>query len=135
MNTGGASGVYARLNMKNWKGKTRDGFLNEYSSSNYRMVYNKAELNRLDWYGFQEDAYGRVIDIGKHGRGTGFVRGIEKIKEGILHDNEVIFHHGLSLKNLSRIECKGQADQYYLKKSYRHWPYLTMTTDYHHHYF
>lgn len=91
--SGGSNGAFTRMFSK-------DSF--SVARGYVRVVIDKRQLNRLDWYGFSRDRYGKTSAIKKFFRGRqGFLN--EQLKRPSI-GNELVFRNGISSKHVLKIQ-------------------------------
>lgn len=110
--SGGSSSVFTRLVPK----KT-EGYFDDFASDHtYKIIIDKKELNRLDWYGFSDDSYGDIGEIASAFRGRSSFIAEQTAQEigvgqfgGAFSRNEVMFRNYVSTENVLRIEVSNDA--------------------------
>ena len=106
ISTGGSNSVFTRLVPKASKGDFDD-----FATKNtYKIIIDKKELHRFDWYGFPQDRYGDVAEIasGFTGRSS-FIKESSRRTGKTFSRNEVMFRNYISSENVLRIEVSSNA--------------------------
>lgn len=108
MKSGGADSVFVRLGTRNNRVEYTDCPLCGY----YRIIIDRKELNRTDWYAHESDSYGRAR-LGsydwKHRPSS--LQFVEDMAHSYLYDNEIMLRHGIRKESFVGISCDFDTDR------------------------
>lgn len=107
--TGGADNVFTRIATKGAKSDyTNYNF--SFASGNYQIVIKPEVMDRTDWYAYEFDNYGRTTgdEMKQRLSSMDFVK---SQNTDYRNGNEVMFRHGIDLKDWACIDCASQTDK------------------------
>lgn len=101
--TGGADNVFCRIAMKNNVGKER--YSHSFSGGPYRIIIDRKELTRTDWYAYTGDEFGTTDGRTFSGRHT-VQRHFRALASSYESSNEVMFRRSVNSESFVEIRCE-----------------------------
>ena len=104
INTGGSDSVFVRLSTKSAQGVRYD---DSFGGGQYRIKIDVKEMDRTDWYAYENDRFGTVRKEEFNFRNpvNEFVRGLQSSYQ---HNNEMMFRNGIRRERFIGISCENQ---------------------------
>jgi hypothetical protein len=111
--SGGADSAFVRLVTAGNKGKYSYGA--HYKGGGYRLIYDTKALERLDWYAYNSDSFGKTY--GHFSDRLSPVNHIKQVERSYSTGNEIMFRRGISNEHLREIHCDTDSERQALLKA------------------
>lgn len=107
--TGGADNVFTRIATT---GAADDGvsYSGSFASGRYQIVMKPSVMDRTDWYAFESDCYGETSEDYMKSRPSS-MDFVKNQNANYTHGNEIMFRHGIDIKDWECIDCDGAFDR------------------------
>lgn len=99
INTGGSNGVFTRV--------TKKDTIDSAGGGKIRLIIDKDELNRIDWYGFDTDMWGKTDRIKGEWRGR---KHYTSAQNKLQNDNEQIFRDQIHFSKIKGVIVSDKDD-------------------------
>lgn len=102
--SGGSDNVFCRIGVKS-PGKRR--FDDCYKGGRFRLIIDKHEMARTDWYAHARDAFGESSDKAMFSR-LSALDFIKAMKQKYNTSNEIMFRNGIRKENIRSVTCNDE---------------------------
>lgn len=106
LESGGANGVFTRLVGK--AGGHADDWYGSFGPN--KVLIDRAELDRVDWYAFSSDKYGRVTDASYRNR-AGALDHLRKHGTSGSTSNEVMFRYNVPVRSMLGVAVTSEGER------------------------
>jgi hypothetical protein len=103
--SGGSDSVFTRLGVSS---KNKPRYDDCYRGDRYRILINKKEMQRTDWYAYEGDQYGSTKDSAMANR-LSPVQFLKEMKTSYRFGNEIMFRHGIAKEKFIGISCQSNS--------------------------
>ena len=101
--SGGADSVFMRIITASAQGQKE--FRDHYASGNYQILVDIKELERTDWYAYQNDRYGTAKGAEFENR-LPALQHVEHLDSYYKEDNEIMFRQAVPVSSWTGIACQ-----------------------------